>query len=385
MILKNCNAEEFIKRLNGRKVICFGAGTTLVEAEHDKNKITNLEKYIAFFVDNDKNKHGLKFNYCGLEFDIKSIEIFDKINISEYVLLITCAFYIEIYEQLKEILVIKNLECYMYDCICNYSTVDIYTFFTKELEKKAYKEYKNILKNLNLKDKYKGQRCFVIGNGPSLRKEDLERLKSEITFGVNGVYQVFFETSWRPTYYVCIDYYGYALDHEKINGIEAEKKFIPIERALAAGKIYDEVIYYNRMVNYVDIKQDKILRSKEFKFSENVEEVVFGGQTVLYDVLQFVVYMGFSEIYLLGVDCNYKQEILEDGTVIKNNVEKDHFSKDYDERIENIVSVVPPIYAFKLAFQKVKEICDQKGIIIKNATRGGKLEVFERIEFEKLF
>ena len=56
-----------------------------------------------------------------------------------------------------------------------------------------------------LKDKYKGKRCFIIGNGPSLTKADLEMLQNEITFATNKIYQIFPQTNWRPTYYGMLD------------------------------------------------------------------------------------------------------------------------------------------------------------------------------------
>ena len=38
------------------------------------------------------------------------------------------------------------------------------------------------------RDRYKGKRCFVIGNGPSLNKHDLKLLEDEYTFAVNGFF-----------------------------------------------------------------------------------------------------------------------------------------------------------------------------------------------------
>ena len=52
------------------------------------------------------------------------------------------------------------------------------------------------------------------------------------------------------------------------------------------------------------------------KFSDNAFEVVYSGYTITYSLIQLAVYMGFKEIYLIGVDCNYSSN--------KNN----HF-KDY--------------------------------------------------------
>ena len=42
--------------------------------------------------------------------------------------------------------------------------------------------------------KYEGKRCFIIGNGPSLKLEDLNRLKNEITIASNKIYLIFNKT-----------------------------------------------------------------------------------------------------------------------------------------------------------------------------------------------
>lgn len=384
MKLKNCKAEDFPAQLNGRKVICFGAGSTLIEADYEIKKIEYLEKHIAFFVDNDQSKHGLKFKYCGHEFDIKSVDSLKDVDSMKYVLLITCAFYIEIYNQLKNIPEIKDLECYMYNVVCSYPSLDVEKFFCQEIEKLPFREWKKVLENLHLKNKHKGQRCFVIGNGPSLSIADLELLKGEITFAANRIFKLFDKTDWKPTYFFCIDYLMYGADHKEINKVDADLRFVPIERALAAGEVYDEITYYNRVVDCVEIRDGNIVRGKQFRFSDNVEEIVYGGQTVLYDALQVAAYMGFAEIYLLGVDCDFKLEVLEDGTIVENNLEKNHFDESYEEGLDTVVAEVSPLYAIRLAFQKAKEYCESNGIIIRNATRGGKLDIFDRIALEDI-
>lgn len=49
------------------------------------------------------------------------------------------------------------------------------------------------LKNIHL-----GKRCFIIGNGPSLKAEDLSKLykNNEITFAFNRIYHIFDQTKW---------------------------------------------------------------------------------------------------------------------------------------------------------------------------------------------
>ena len=380
MKLKNCNAEQFIRNLKGRKVVCFGAGGLVMN--YEVNRIDHLEKHIAFFVDNDKNKQDKKFAYLGCEFDVKSIDALKSINAENYIILITCTFYIEIYNQLKTIPELRNTECYMYDIISSYPHLDVENFFAHEIIKKSFKDWKQVLTELNLKNKHKGKRCFVIGNGPSLTAEDLELLQGEITFAANRIFNLFDRVQWRPTYFFCADYALYGADHREINKIDAELRFVPLERALEAGEVYSEITYYNRGANCIEIKDGRSVWSeKTLEFSENIEDIVCGGPTVMYDILQVAVYMGFSEIYLLGVDCNYKLEVLENGAIVKNDLEKDHFDEDYGKGLKFTPTA---LYARRQVFQKVKEVCEHKGIIIKNATRGGKLEVFERVSLEEL-
>ena len=46
-------------------------------------------------------------------------------------------------------------------------------------------EKKELEKNEEFKNKHLGKRCFIIGNGPSIKNVDLTLLSKEITFTVN--------------------------------------------------------------------------------------------------------------------------------------------------------------------------------------------------------
>ena len=95
--------------------------------------------------------------------------------------------------------------------------------------------------------------------------------------------------------------------------------------------------------------------------------------------LQFAVYMGFSEIYLLGVDHQYSIEMNPDGTMKKTEGVQDHFAND------DICTNVPQTYKSTLSYYAARKYADLHGVKIYNATRGGKLNAFERVDFDKLF
>ena len=56
-----------------------------------------------------------------------------------------------------------------------------------------------------LKNRYSGKRCFIIGSGPSMKIEYLDRLQNEFTFSANQIFKIFNQTNWCPTLYVKAD------------------------------------------------------------------------------------------------------------------------------------------------------------------------------------
>ena len=96
-------------------------------------------------------------------------------------------------------------------------------------------------------------------------------------------------------------------------------------------------------------------------------------------MLQFAVNMGFKEIYFLGMDNNFPNYINHKGELLSNDKIVHHFHED------NTHFTTYTKDMFEAAYAYAKEYCEQKGIKVMNATRGGKLEVFERVEFDALF
>ena len=53
------------------------------------------------------------------------------------------------------------------------------------------------------KNKHLGERCFIVGNGPSLKNTKLDLIKNEFSFAMNRISMIFDFTEWRPSYYSC--------------------------------------------------------------------------------------------------------------------------------------------------------------------------------------
>lgn len=111
------------------------------------------------------------------------------------------------------------------------------------------------------------------------------------------------------------------------------------------------------------------------RFSEEFQKYAYDGRTITYTCLQMAVYMGFKEIYLLGVDFNYTPDVY---------AEANHFA-GYHPEGDSVRRNPFPREKQILAYESAKKYADAHGINIYNATRGGKLEVFERVRFDELF
>ena len=104
--------------------------------------------------------------------------------------------------------------------------------------------------------------------------------------------------------------------------------------------------------------------------------------TVACTAIQFAVYMGFKKIFLIGIDHSFSTYKNEKGEIIKDDSIKDYFVDEYNK--DQTELYIPSLYASTRAFIVMKEYCDSHGIEIFNATRGGKLEVFPRVDFDEV-
>lgn len=240
----------------------------------------------------------------------------------------------------------------------------------RKRNERLHEQYrKNLEKFHNI---HKGERCFIVGTGPSLRLEDVDLLKDEWTFGVNSCVTMYDKTEWRADYYGIVDSHAVEILSDKVKSEEVPVLFYTDVDAVydgANGVAFPKDDTANMMTDTVYRRLFPKL-FPETDFSGDITKVVYTGKSVVYAMLQFAAYMGFSEIYLLGVDCNYAQP-----KMYSDNVTYiDHKTKWSKEKLlQNGNQMLPQ---FEIANRYAKE----HGFRIFNATRGGQLETFPRVE-----
>lgn len=219
-----------------------------------------------------------------------------------------------------------------------------------------------------LKDKFSGKRCFIVCTGPSLTFDDLDSLKNEICFSMNSIIKVFDKTSWRPTFYGIQDVFVYDKLYNQLKNTELNNVFVcddikKKKRKLVSKTILFPLNFYGH--EYFDYGKE----NPRFNFSKDICKNVFDGYSITYSLIQIAVYLGFSEIYLIGCDCNYspdpeKQHFVSSGHIDPNAVSMGKLQNQ--------------------AFICANEFAKKNKISIFNATRGGKLEVFPRVDLENI-
>jgi hypothetical protein len=219
------------------------------------------------------------------------------------------------------------------------------------------------------KDKYKGKRCFIIGNGPSLNTHDLNLLKDEYTFGVNSIFYKYESDNFKPSFYMVEDSHVINDNIEQINDFHPHlHRFFPTN--------YKNRGFYEKLSPNYHIP----------RFSKDFSKRGYCGQSVTILNLQLAYYMGFTEVYLIGMDFSYN---IPDSAVISGNdiesTEDDvnHFHPEYFGKGKKWHD--PQLDQVLVNYQNCKIQYELNGRKIYNATNGGKLEIFPRVNYNEIF
>ena len=254
----------------------------------------------------------------------------------------------------------------------------LYPIFTAKsmLTAKHYAKSQDSSRLAEFESKFIGKECFIIGNGPSLTIQDLEKLEGKYTFAANALYTVFDKTTWRPYFYMCVDIAAIQMHGDKLVTLNVPFLFFDI-----SGKKYIKKQIQGRK-NVFFVFQHKRYKTRKWAFeqpsvSQNAAKKLSLGYTVTFASIQLAIYMGFQTIYLIGVDHNYARKIDSKGNVIeKKGV------RSYSDIIVDTGLGIQYIDITTAAYQAAKKYADQHNIKILDATRNGQLEVFEKVNFE---
>ncbi|NPA31536.1 MAG: DUF115 domain-containing protein [Chloroflexi bacterium] len=219
-----------------------------------------------------------------------------------------------------------------------------------------------------LKDRYRGQRAFILGNGPSLRRTPVHLLRDEFTFGLNRVYLAFPEWGFRTRFLVAV------------NDLVIEQCAADL-RALDMPKF---VTWRARRWLPLDPHTTFLFTTyMDPTFATDARGRLWEGATVTYVALQLAFHMGFDPVILVGVDHSFKTQGPANQTVVSQGDDPNHFLPHYFGR--GFRWQLPDLETSEYAYRLAREAYERAGRQVLDATIGGQLQVFPKVAFENLF
>jgi hypothetical protein len=224
-------------------------------------------------------------------------------------------------------------------------------------------------------DIHKNERCFIVGNGPSLKTLDMSLLKNEITFGCNRVYLGFSEWGYNFKYMTIFDRLQiqlYLREWEK-NLSKISTVFTPFHNCQLMN-----------IPNICPINFSYFWKDRLPPFEPNLAKQTLGGSTV-HLMLQLAILMGCNPIIIIGVDNKYYiNDHQKNGRFWFSESGENHFNSDYTQNGKRLF-LLPIPNVVNDGYRDAANWCAQNGIEVINANPNSFLPAFKKIPFDNLF
>jgi 8-oxo-dGTP pyrophosphatase MutT (NUDIX family) len=240
-----------------------------------------------------------------------------------------------------------------------------------------------LMRNLELLNKHQGNRCFVIGTGPSIGKQDLCGLRNEICIAVSNFFVHPLFDKIKPKYYCIAPYHAPITEDawqawmDELNAHIGNSNLFcganDIERNMAKGRLKNNCPYFiDFNGNYQDIISNGI----------DLTRPVPGVQSVSVMALMIAMYMQFSEIYLLGCDHDWLLHMYESHHFYdeSKHVFNRHMGINCEWQKTDLEKECRSYIELWQQYKVLRQLANQTGTLIYNATDGGMLDVFPRVD-----
>lgn len=211
-------------------------------------------------------------------------------------------------------------------------------------------------------NRYAGQRAVILCNGPSLNAVDFDSLHGVFTFGLNKINLLFSRTNFRPSCVVAVNAHVIEQNADFYN-----QTSIPLFLDSAA----------HRRVNHRD-NVHFLHSSHQAKFARDCSMSVSQGATVTFVALQLAFHMGFRHVALVGCDHSFAVKGPANATVKSEAVDHSHFDPNYFAG--GVQWQLPDLLTSEVSYTMADQVFRQAGGEIVNASTGGRLEIFRRME-----
>lgn len=286
---------------------------------------------------------------------------------------------------------IKSIPSYFYR---NYAAPRIYSIRDKKI----------LSQNAELKNKYTGQHCFIIGAGPSIADINLAELNKEHTFVINEFEKNKQYHSLKPKFHVITEsnYFTEGGPEYWRGRFKEKDRYIPVDTAMiinlaARSFIQKHGLFKRHRIYYVGTHG---IFSNNFPFNINLDRYLPNPKNSILMCMMAAVWMGFNKIYLLGCEHSflaqplgpgkslswshsYESEVsgldITDNKVLEKYIGSKELRANYELNMANMLQL---FRNYRLFYAKARKI--NPNLKIFNATPNSFLDVFPMINFKEI-
>lgn len=229
----------------------------------------------------------------------------------------------------------------------------------------------HVLKRYNhweILDDLMGKDVLVVGNGPSLKRTELDKIPM-VSIGMNKINLLFDKTTWRPDIITCV------------NGLVTRQNVKFFNNT-------DIILILPARAWYLGVKKRrnvlfvKAIDSGEFR--NNISTGIgYSGATVTFTALQIAAYLRPKSVNIVGVDHNFKNYERGRADIVKyEGDDDDHFDPNY---FKGSLWGLPDLEGSEIAYKSAKYYYDTHNIPIIDYTIDGKCQVFVKDDVNKIY
>ncbi len=224
------------------------------------------------------------------------------------------------------------------------------------------------IRKLNeLRNSHRGERCVIIGNGPSLKNTDLSKLRNVFTFGMNRFYMAFPDLGFTTSALLSVN-------DLVIEQCAEDIRKLPIPTFVS----WRSRKHIQPAPNLHYLYTSYVLPG----FNGNAAGRLWEGATVTFVAMQLAYFMGFKQVILIGVDHNFTTQGTPNTTVVSSGDDPNHFNPAYFGK--GFRWQLPDLETSEIAYLMAKSAYEKDSREILDATVGGKLTVFPKVNFDSI-
>ena len=228
-----------------------------------------------------------------------------------------------------------------------------------------YKSWLSRARINKMKDSAKEKKAVILCNGPSLLKVDFQTLKGLQTFGLNKINLLFDKTDFRPNTVIAVN--PLVLEQNRAFFNRTEISLLLDSSASPFIRLRSNVAFIHSWHGA--------------RFAKDCSISIPQGNTVTYVALQIAFHMGFKDVALVGCDHNFATRGPANMTVNSEATDASHFDPNYFSGGDQWQ--LPDLPASEFFYNLANRYYSAHGRRIINATEGGKLEIFRRMNLKE--